>query len=189
MPVWGRSCQVGSHHRDRARKNPNGEVAIRCHLIASSAGTLPTAEAASASIGSVCRSVDFHRFCSCRRTCLRRDWPKARRSGGGRTCFVVIAVVPLMLALWSATAAPSPRKPRSSTRSPPALLVPGNYFHIRRAGFNVVFLMDRALLVERGADGVGEFLGDFARIVEVAGLPQTIDRHPVQRSPAEGQID
>ena len=48
--------------------------------------------------------------------------------------------------------------------------------------------MDRAFLLEAGADGVGELLRNPARIVDVAILPQAIDRQPVQRSPAEGQI-
>src|ERR1700736_900539 len=175
IPVWGSTARSAAITGTAPRKNPNGEAAIRCHLIASSAGTLPTAETARASMGSVCRSAELHRFCSCRRTCLRRDWPKARRSCGGSTCLMVILSFSRLLCSGEQQML---HLHINRVRPPEShhVLIPGDYFHIRRSGFDVVFLMDGALLLEAGADGVRELLGNLTRIVEVASLPQTVHR-------------
>ena len=64
MPVWGSTARSAAMTGTAPRKNPKGETAIRCHLIASSAGIRPTVDTARASMGSVCRSEELHRFCS-----------------------------------------------------------------------------------------------------------------------------
>src|SRR3984957_8020555 len=176
MPVWGSTARSAAMTGTAPRKKPKGEAAIRCHLIAISAGTRPTAEAARASMGSVCRSAERHRFCSCRRTCLRRDCPKARRSGGGSTCLMLIQQ---MLHLHIDRVRPTETN---------HILIPGDQLHVRRSGLDIVFLMDRPLLLEAGADGVSKLFRYPAGIIVVAIFPETVDGEPVQRRPAKGQI-
>src|ERR1700733_7812745 len=176
MPVWGSTARSAAMTGTAPRKKPNGEAAMRCHLIAIRAGTRPTADAARASMGSVCRSAERHRFCSCRRTCLRRDCPKARRSGGGSTCLMLIQQ---MLHLNIDRVGPTETN---------HILVSGDQLHVRRSGLDIVFLMDRPFLLEAGEDGVSKLFRHLARIVEVAIFPETVGREPVQRRPAKGQI-
>src|ERR1700722_1565624 len=176
IPVWGSTARSAAITGTAPRKKPKGEAAMRCHLVAMSAGTRPTADAASASTGSVCRSAERHRFCSCRRTCLRRDCPKARRSGGGSTCLMPIQQ---MLHLNIDRVGPTETN---------HVLIPGNQLHIRRSGLDIVFLMDRPFLLEAGADGVGKLFRQLARIVVVVIFPEAVGREPVQRRPAKGQI-
>ena len=68
------------------------------------------------------------------------------------------------------------------------ILIPSDDLYVRRSGFDVVFLVNGAFLLEAGADRLRELLGNSSRIVEVAILSQPVDSQPVQRSPAEGQI-
>src|SRR5580658_9299320 len=160
IPVCGRAARSAAITATAPRKKPKGDAAILCHLIASSAGTRPTVEVARASMGSVCRSAERHRFCSCRRTCLRRDCPKARRSGGGSTCLMLIQQ---MLHLNIDRVGPTETN---------HILIPGDQLHVRRSGLDIVFLMDRPFLLEAGADGVGKLFRQLARIVVVVIFPE-----------------
>src|SRR5580704_812298 len=185
MPVWGSTARSAAMIGTAPRKKPNGESAIRCHLIVSRAGTRPTAETARASMGSVWRSAERHRFCSWRRTCLRRDCPKARRSGGGSTCLRGISYFSRRGGFQQVLHLHVNRVRPTETHH---VLIAGDQLHIRRPGFDVVLLMDGPFLLETGSDSMGELLGNPACIVGVPIGPQTANGKPVERGPAKGQI-